>query len=164
MRRTTVGNKAVFGEVTASALHHNFYVDDLLKSIEALDSAKQLVKDVNKIWKSGVFYLAKFFSNNKELLFSVPEHQRRMGVKDQDLSEVLPNEKAFGICWIIREDIFCFKLKLEAGTQTKRVMLLMISSIYDPLGFSAPFILEGRRILQELCNQAYSRTGKLAVL
>ena len=29
----------------------------------------------------------------------------------------------------------------------------MISSIYDPLGFEAPFILEGRRILQGLCNQ-----------
>ena len=32
-------------------------------------------------------------------------------------------------------------------------MLSMISSIYDPLGFEAPFILEGRRILQGLCNQ-----------
>ena len=31
-------------------------------------------------------------------------------------------------------------------------MLSMISSIYDPLGFAAPFILEGR-ILQGLCNQ-----------
>ena len=32
-------------------------------------------------------------------------------------------------------------------------MLSMISSIYDPLGFAAPFILVGRRILQGLCNQ-----------
>ena len=31
-------------------------------------------------------------------------------------------------------------------------MLSMISSIYDPLGFAAPFVLEGR-ILQGLCNQ-----------
>ena len=29
----------------------------------------------------------------------------------------------------------------------------MISSIYDPLGLAAPFILEGRMILQGLCNQ-----------
>ena len=32
-------------------------------------------------------------------------------------------------------------------------MLSMISSIYDPLGFAAPFVLEERRILQSLCNQ-----------
>ena len=32
-------------------------------------------------------------------------------------------------------------------------MLSMISSPYDLLGFAAPFVLEGRRILQSLCNQ-----------
>ena len=65
----------------------------------------------------------------------------------------LPNDKALGICWNLREDIFSFKLRLEARTLPKRVMLLMISSIYDPLGFAAPFILERRMILQGLCNQ-----------
>ena len=29
----------------------------------------------------------------------------------------------------------------------------MISSIHDPLGYAAPFVLEGRRILQRLCNK-----------
>ena len=42
--RTAVENEAVFGEAAVNALHHNFYVDNLLKSIEDLDSAKQLVK------------------------------------------------------------------------------------------------------------------------
>ena len=79
-------NEAVFEEAAASdALHHNFYVDDLLKSIRDLDSAKQLVKDVIITWKSGSFHLTKFIFNNKGLLFSVPENQR-MGVKDQELS------------------------------------------------------------------------------
>ena len=36
---------------------------------------------------------------------------------------------------------------------TKRVMLSMTSSIFDPFGFAAPFMLEGRRILQVLCDQ-----------
>ena len=168
--RTAVKNEAVFGEAAANALHHNFYVDDLLKSIEDLDSAKQLVKDVINMCKSGGFHLTKFISNNKELL-SVPENQRRMGVKDQDLSGDLPNGKALGICWNLREDIFSFKSKLEARTLSKRVMLSMISSIYDPLGFVAPFLLEGRRILQGLCKdftriliKTYSGTMKSAVL
>ena len=121
--RTAVENEAVFGEAAVNAHHHNFYVDNLLQSIEDLDSAKQLVKDVINMCKSGGFHLTKFISNNKELLLSVPENQRRMGVKDQDLSGDLPNEKALGICWNLREDIFSFKLKLEARTLTKRVML-----------------------------------------
>ena len=51
------------------------------------------------------------------------------------------------------EDIFSFKLKLEARTLTKRVMLSMVSSIYDPLGFAAPFKLDGRKIFQGFCNE-----------
>ena len=68
-----------------------------------------------------------------------------MGVNYQNLSGNLPNEKALEICWKLRENIFSFKLKLEAGTLTKRVMLSMINSIYDPLGFVAP--------LHKLCYQ-----------
>ena len=117
--------ETVFGEAAANALHSNFYVDDLLKSIEDLDSAKQLMKDVINICKSGGFHLTKFISNNKDLLLSVSENQRKMGVKYQDLSGDLPNEKALEFCWNLREDIFSFKLKLEARTLTKGVMLSM---------------------------------------
>ena len=120
LRRTAKENEEVLGEVAASAHHHNFYVDNLLKSVEHLDPAKQLVKD-------------------------------------QDLSGDLPNEKALGISWSLREDIFSFKLKLEAGALNKK------NSIYDPLGFAAPFILEGRRILQGLCNQDIQWDSEVSV-
>ena len=85
--------------------------------------------------KSGGFHLTKFIPNNKALWLSATEHHRKMGVKDQDLPEHLPNEKTLGICWNLGENIFSFKLKMEVGTLTKRVMLSMINSIYDPLGF-----------------------------
>ena len=32
-------------------------------------------------------------------------------------------------------------------------MLSIISSTYDPLGFTGPFVLEGMQPLQNLCNQ-----------
>ena len=76
-----------------------------------------------------------------------------MGVRDQDFSGDLSNKKALGICWNLREDVFFFKLMLEAVTLTKGAILSMISSIYDPLGSTAPFILKGRRISQGLLNQ-----------
>ena len=40
---------------------------------------------------------------------------------------------------------------------TKRGLLSMISSIYNPLGYAAPFVLQERRILQlsvtKMCNR-----------
>ena len=57
LRRTVVENEAVFGQAAANALHYNFYVDDLLKSIKDLDSSKQLVRDAINMCKSGSFHL-----------------------------------------------------------------------------------------------------------
>ena len=87
-----------------------------------------------------------------------------MGVKDQDFSGDLPNEKALGICWTLREDIFSFKLKLEAGNLTKRAILSMISSIYNPLGFSLPFILERKGFYKDFAIKVCSKTVKSVVL
>ena len=118
-----------------------------------MESAKELVKDVMNMCKAGGFHLTKFISNSKKLLLSIPESHRRIGVTDQDLSGQLPNEKAFGICWEIGKDAFTFKIKLDERALTKKVMLSVLSSIYDPLGFAAPFVLERRGNLQSLCEQ-----------
>ena len=48
--------------------------------------------------KAGGFDLTKLNLNNKELVLSIPKSQRRIGVKNQDLSAQLPNEKALRIC------------------------------------------------------------------
>ena len=36
---------------------------------------------------------------------------------------------------------------------TIRGVLFVLSSVYDPLGFGAPFLLKGKQILQRLCEQ-----------
>ena len=36
---------------------------------------------------------------------------------------------------------------------TRRGVLSVLSSIYDPLGFGAPFQLKGKKIMQKLCQQ-----------
>ena len=51
------------------------------------------MKDIINMCKSGGFHLTKFIFNNKELLLSVPENQRRMGVKDQHSLGDLPMRK-----------------------------------------------------------------------
>ena len=35
---------------------------------------------------------------------------------------------------------------------TRRGMLSVVSSIYDPLGLGCPFLLQGRRLLRGLCR------------
>ena len=46
-----------------------------------------------------------------------------------------------------------FQIHIKEKPMTRRGMLSSLSSIYDPLELSAPFMLEGRRIIQSLCYQ-----------
>ena len=153
LRRTSVDTAERFGKEAADVIRSNFYVDDLLKSVEDLDRAKTLVKNVINMCRSGGFNLAKFISNSKELLISIPEDKRRPGLKDLNLLASMPVEKALGNQWTIAKDYFSFNIKFNRSNLIKRVMLSIISSIYDPLGLTSPFVLEERRLLQHLCNQ-----------
>ena len=76
-----------------------------------------------------------------------------MNISDED---DLPTEKALGICWNIEKNTFGFKTNLGEKALTRRGMLSMVSKIYDPLGFTAPFLLKDKRILQVLCKSNYS--------
>ena len=61
----------------------------------------------------------------------------------------LPVERSLGVT---ESGIIGFKVVLENKPLTRRGMLSALSSIYDPLGFVAPFILKGKSIIQQLCK------------
>ena len=88
-------------------------MDDLLKSMDDLKTAMILVKNIVDMCKSGGFHLTKFISNNRKLLMSTPEDQRRNGVKNAYLIGDLPSEKALGIKWNIPEDSFPFNIHMN---------------------------------------------------
>ena len=62
-------------------------------------------------------------------------------------------ERALGLCWSVESDTFGFKIRVGSQPPTRRGILSMVSSIYDPLGFAAPFILPAKCLLQDLCRR-----------
>lgn len=61
-------------------------------------------------------------------------------------------ERALGIYWNIKRDCFTFNITMKDQPPSRRGILSTVASIYDPLGFVAPYILSGKRILQEMCH------------
>ena len=51
------------------------------------------------------------------------------------------------------KDYFSFNIRFNKRKLTKRIMLSIISSFCDRLGITSPSVLEGRQLLQHLCNQ-----------
>ena len=69
---------------------------------------------------------------------------------------MLPTEKTSAIYWNTEEDNIGFKVRVKEKPNTKRGMSSVVSSIYGPLGWVSPFILEGKQIVQKLCFSKFN--------
>ena len=58
-----------------------------------------------------------------------------------------------GVVWDVENNMIIFRVNSKKKTGTRRGMLSILSSIFDPLGLVSPFVLMGRKILQQLCEQ-----------
>ncbi|XP_067023705.1 uncharacterized protein [Acropora muricata] len=144
-----------FGVEATSFIKENFYVDDGLKSVPTVREATKLIKNSTKMCMKGGFRLHKFTSNSKEVVESTPVESRAKEITELDLNhDLLPPERVLGIEWNIENDAFKFRITLKDKPLTRRGILSTVSSIYDPLGFAAPFLLRGKRILQLLCRES----------
>ncbi|XP_014671509.1 PREDICTED: uncharacterized protein LOC106812200 [Priapulus caudatus] len=135
-------------------IRRNFYVDDCLVSVENEDVAAKLSSDLMNLLKSGGFRLTKWLSNKPSVLMSIPEDKRAKKVKDLDLTlDALPVERALGMTWDVQEDSFVYSFVKKDKPPTRRGVLSVISSVFDPLGYASPFVIRGKMIFQELTRQ-----------
>lgn len=153
LKTTADDNEEILGSAPAEFLRRDFYVDDGLKSVASVEVAVDLVKGIKEMCKRGAFNLHKFISNRKEVIQQIPVQDRAEEVKHLDLDrETLPMERALGVQWCSESDAFKFTISLKDRPYTRRGILSTVSSIFDPLGFVATVLLEGKAILQELCR------------
>ncbi len=153
LKATADDNEEDLGQSAAEFIRNDFYVDDGLKSVASIADAVALIEDKKELCRRGGFRLHKFTSNCKEVIEAIPLEDRAEGIQKMDLdTDALPIERALGVQWCIEKDSFQFRITLEDRPCTRRGILSTISSIYDPLGFAAPLLLDGKKILQELCR------------
>lgn len=87
------------------------------------------------------------------MLAVIPEEQRAKDVQTLDLDrDQLPMERALGAQWNVQQDAFTFSMEIRPHAVTRRGILSVVGSMYDPLGFMAPVILPAKQILQDLCR------------
>ena len=147
-------NQELYGKDVATILERNFYVDDMLKSFPIAEEAITVIQQVKDTCSNGGFNLTKFISNNTAVLKSIPDNSQRAAIKDEELAlGCLSEDKALGVKWNTEKDTLGFTIKFVEKPSTRHGLLSMLSSIYDPLGLGAPFMLKGRQIIQQLCQE-----------
>ena len=143
----------VCGKEAAEFVRKDFYVDDGLKSVATNEQAINLIKNTKSLCQRGGFRLHKFTSNSQIVISSIPPEDRATKTKHPSLLNDTAIERALGVHWCIESDTLQFRIELKDKPLSRRGILSTVSSVYDPLGLVAPFILLGKRILQELCRE-----------
>ena len=160
LRKTAEDHRTLFDSHIIRTVQRNFYVDDCLKSVKSDQDAINLVKDLTDLLKTGGFRLTKWLSNSRQVVESIPESERATSVKNLDFG-LAPIERALGVQWNISSDAFGFSITVKDRPATRRGILSVVSLVYDPLGFVAPFILPVKILLQDLCRKKLGWDDKI---
>ncbi|VDP92492.1 unnamed protein product [Echinostoma caproni] len=100
----------------------------------------------------GGFKLIKWTSNSLKATDCIPVEKRSPCLRDLKGSP-LPTDKALGVQWDSENDEFLFQLQLPEETVTRKGVLSSSASLYNPMGFVAPWLLPGKILLQDLCRK-----------
>jgi len=154
LRKTAEDNRNFYDDDVINSALKNFYVDDFLKSTKTVEEAKHIVRDMTELMAKGGFHLTKWLSNKREVLQEIPSSERAKSISSMNLDlDDFPSDRTLGVLWNVNEDTFTFKVTLKNKPITRRGILSVSSSIYDPLGFVAPVILPAKKLLQDLTRQ-----------
>ncbi|XP_065190931.1 uncharacterized protein LOC135821860 [Sycon ciliatum] len=132
----------------AEAVLESTYMDDTLDSVESDEKAVELYHQLSFVWSTAGMKARKWLSNSPTVLQSVPQEDRQSSI---DLSGELPTTKTLGVQWRPDSDQFGFTFSKPADNNiTKRLVVRHIATVFDPLGFLAPFVVRGKICIQEM--------------
>ena len=126
----------------------SFCFDDFLLSVSSVLDGTNLMLRIKSVLKESGFDLIKWKSNRTTVLEAVEDNRAetcaRLSASD------LVGESVLGVIWNVSCDCFKLNVNLPNNPLTRRGLLSMLSSLYDPLGFMVPVIIPSRLWQREL--------------
>ena len=151
LQRTASDNAKEYPEASKDVLE-NFYMDDYLDSVESPERALIRSKELVHLLHLGRFKHIKFVSNVPDLV------DRIDGSAQSTEPKVIVSSKeesmhVLGLKWDHNNNT----LVVSRGTNsaitkslTQRLVLGLVSKVYDPIGLVAPFTVVARLILKDV--------------
>ena len=146
----------------------DLYVDDLVSGCNELEEGKALYDRSKAILAEAGFDLRKWVTNDKELAeYIAPRENEDSNSLSKDngmtyFEATSPNttvehKVVLGVGWDTTSDELIFHFddlvsKCDTIKHTKRNLLSISASIFDPLGFIAPVTAKIKTIFQLLCK------------
>ncbi|XP_058467437.1 uncharacterized protein LOC131439240 [Malaya genurostris] len=141
----------------AEVIIKSHYVDDMLVSVESEEQAIELAQKVKFVHSQGGFEIRNWISNSNRVLAALKEGS--IAEKNLDLTSEMGTEKVLGMWWCTTSNTFTYRVgwsrldrALLEGRRhpTKREVLRVLMTIFDPLGLIANFLMFLKILLQEV--------------
>ena len=126
--------------LAVKAVRDQLYIDDTITGTWEIQVAIQLLEELIQFFDGMCMKVQKINSNCQAVLDAM----------DPSLLENKVHTSVLGIEWNTSEDTLAPKTVTDRQCQTKRDVLAMLASIYDPLGLKAPLTCRGKILMQSL--------------
>ena len=138
----------------SSLINRDFYVEDFIPCCDDSHQAISIYHQLTAMLQSGVFELRKWATNSPQLLEQIPvDHRAVSNVKSFDDSSDT-SVQTLDLLWHVDQDVFKIQYRPSAKSNnkpfSKRVVLSIIASIFDPLGLIAPAVISCKIFMQRL--------------
>ena len=137
-------------EMVKSFVNDDFYVDDALTSVPTATEAVNLMKKTQQDLTEHGIVLHKVVSNKEEVIQEFPTEQLAKTLENIEIGHKLPVHRSLGLRWDLSRDTFFFDAPMDEKPYTRRGVLSVINSLFDPIGFMAPVTIQGKLILRDL--------------
>ena len=133
-------------------------MDDYLDSVDTVPEAIQRANEVSSVHQKGGFEVRNWMSSSKEVLATLPQ-----GTLAQGGSKLALDSESFqrvlGVIWSPDSDHFTFTSvfpkvdrKIVDGEKqpTKREVLKLVMSVFDPLGLLSVMSIRAKILMQDV--------------
>lgn len=147
LRKTTEVGEDEFGSDAKAFVNRNFYVDDGLHSAPTTEDAIDLLRRTQNMLATANLRLHKVASSHAEVMEAFPSEDHASGLHNLDFSKgPIPVQRSLGVYWDLESDAFTFRVSLDEKPFSRRGVLSVTNSLYDPLGLAAPVIIKGKQL------------------
>ncbi|XP_064642896.1 uncharacterized protein LOC135497105 [Lineus longissimus] len=109
LRRTAEDNINAFSKMVIQAYLKDYYMDDLVSSIQSVTVAMSFVDEVIELGKRGGWRVHKFISNSKEVMQHIPETER--AIQPPGPIEFGRVQRALGVGWDVGKAFLRYTLE-----------------------------------------------------
>ncbi|XP_055528072.1 uncharacterized protein LOC129720607 [Wyeomyia smithii] len=143
--------------LAAQATEEDTYMDDVISGADDIDTAVELRRQLVSLFESGGFRLRKWISNHERVLEGIPNENLALPNTNEVNLDHESSVMTLGLTWLPKTDCFRFQFAIPALLSdqllTKRKILSIIASLFDPLGLLGATIVRAKIFMQGLWHR-----------